>query len=192
MEELFAKNDGRLVVPELWEPDGLGVCGDGLAVMLDKRGVAGAEEGITGLVLPAVGGASVLTVKLDELIVGVVKGEDVSVDIVELSGLEEDPATRSEGVLDEPAAVRADDEERIGEITGVEVEVDVVDTVAVEDGVADPNVELAGDVVAASERVVEVELEVDVEVELGEVVADGGGELVWSLTAEETAFTDDA
>lgn len=192
MEELFVKNDGKLVVPELWEPDGLDVCGDELAVMLDKREVAGAEEGITGLVLPPVDGASVLAVKFDELIVEVVKGEDVSVDIVELSGLEEDKAAASEGELDEPATVRADDEERTGEVTRVEVEIDVVDTVAADDGVADTNVELAGDVVAASERVVEEELEVDVEVELGEVVADGGGELVWSLTAEEPAFAGDA
>lgn len=190
MEGIFVKKDGKLVIPELWDPGCLDVCEDELAIMLDKRGVVGVEEAITGCVVPAVGGASMLAVKLDELIVGVVKGEDVSVDIVELS-LEEDPATASGAELDESAAVRADDEERIGEVTRVEAEVDVVSTVAAPDGVADTNVELAGDMVVASERVVEVELEPDAEVKLGEVVGDGGSEFVWSLTAEETAFADD-
>lgn len=172
MEEPFVKNDGEIVVPGLWEAGGLDVCGDELAVMLDKRGVAGAE-GITGFVLPAMGDASVLAVETDELIVEVVNGEDDSVDIVERSGVEADPITTSEDGLDEPAVMRAEEEERIGEVTRAGVEVDEVDTVAVEDGVVETNVELAGDVVAASEGVVEVEVVVDVEVELGEVEADG-------------------
>lgn len=193
VDEGLVEGDNETIAVGSSELDDPGVNGDELAALLDEREAAGTEDGVAGLVRPGVDGARALAADEDKLDAFVVKGDNVSVGVVDVYGVREDPDTARDDELNEPAIAAVEDEEGIGEGTRVGVDIVEVVMVGVEDGIEDGmNEEREGNVVAASEGVLEVELGVDVKVEVGEVEGDGEVEIVCSLAVEEIPFPNGA